>query len=118
MKVFVMIAFLMVFSTLEAQEIMDTNQSVSQDNAIVRVARLREAPQLEVSVFPNPSFGEFTVNTVPEARVMIIDSLGKQQGTYFTNEYGKLYIDAFLAGSYSVVIISDQGKGIAKLVVL
>lgn len=101
-----------------SQESLPADQRFSNDNEIVRVARLREVPELKVFLFPNPCFGELTVQTDANAVILIMDEAGREVSTAKSDEDGKAYVADLLTGVYYVVAVSEKRRALTKLVVL
>ena len=109
----VMLVLTAFFSFSQEQE-----DKFSPDNEIVRVARLRKNQEMKVIMFPNPCFGELTLQTEPNARVLVVDETGREMGDYLSREYGQLFIGDLLTGFYHVVVISGNKRSVSRLVVL
>lgn len=90
----------------------------SEGNSILRVSSLRNALEVDVLAYPNPSTGNITVSA-PELSVltMYMDN-GVYVGTWNVDHTGKVEMADLPSGMLILTIVKDTERVVRKVVVL
>jgi hypothetical protein len=122
MKRLLVVVFIVLSSGLIAQERehMKGNAvgETTENNAIHRVSALRNALEVDVLTYPNPSSGTITVSA-PELSVLTLymDN-GVYIGTWNVDHTGKVEMADLPSGMLILTIVKDSERVVRKLIVL
>jgi hypothetical protein len=115
-----------LFLCLSAQLIAQENEHLkgsgveepAESNAIQRISSLRNALEVDVLAYPNPSNGDITVSA-PELSVLTLylDN-GVYVGTWNVDHTGKVEMADLPSGMLILTIVKDSERVVRKVVVL
>lgn len=90
----------------------------SENNSIRRVSSLRNALEVDVLAYPNPSTGNITVSA-PELSVLTLYmENGVYVGTWNVDHTGKVEMAELPSGMLILTIVKDAERVVRKVVVL
>lgn len=118
-----MIAFLVVLSSesmAQENEHIKGNElgESSENNSILRISSLRNALEVDVLAYPNPSTGNITVSA-PELSVLTLYmENGVYVGTWNVDHTGKVEMADLPSGMLILTIVKDTERVVRKVVVL
>lgn len=115
-----------LFLCLSAQLVAQENEHLkgnglvepTESNAIQRISSLRNALEVEVVAYPNPSNGIVTINAPDSSVVMLYMENGVYLGTWNVDSMGKVELSDLPSGILILSIVKDSERVIKKLVVL
>jgi hypothetical protein len=122
MKGFLIILFFVLTSETIAQE----NEHIkgnevgesSENNSILRVSSLRNALEVDVLAYPNPSNGVITVSAPEMSVLTLYMDNGVYVGTWNVDQTGKVEMVDLPSGMLILTIVKDTERVVRKVVVL
>ena len=95
--------------------------SQEEENEIYRMTRLRsecvERSLCEVSVYPNPSYGQIKIKAPEGSTCQIYSSMGTYVGTWTVGEKG-LSLSDLPSGSYIATVNYNNINRVSRVVIL
>lgn len=90
----------------------------SESNSILRVSSLRNALEVDVLAYPNPSNGNITVNAPERSVLTLYQDNGVYVGTWNVDHTGKVEMADLPSGMLILTIVKDTERVVKKVVVL
>jgi hypothetical protein len=122
MKALLMGLFVSLTVQLLAQETEhlkgNSMEETQENNSIRRISSLRNALEVEVLAYPNPSIGTLTV-TAPESSVITLYlENGVYVGTWNVDSFGQVELSDLPSGTMIMTIVKDSERTVKKIIVL
>lgn len=122
MKVVLSAIFLIISAEIFAQENEhmkgNTVGEVTENNSILRISSLRNALEVDVLAYPNPSTGSITVSAPEQSVLTLYMDNGVYVGTWNVDESGKVEMADLPTGMLILTIVKDSDRVVRKVVVL
>lgn len=91
---------------------------VKNENEIIELSQKRSVMEMEVSVYPNPSDGNFFIEGHEGTAITIYSAEGTYVGTWLVGEGQKVEITDLPQGSFICTINEGERRTIKKILVI
>jgi hypothetical protein len=110
------LSFICVYS--QEQSHLQGSTIEGHDNDILKISNAVQASALEVSVFPNPSEGNLTIEGKEGSIVTVYSTSGIYVGTWIIGAGGRVSLEDITTGSYICSVERDGSRCMKRFVVL